>query len=785
MFSIKRILISLFLLLGVTVAYMAGSEVYTAYGHMKNQQNVVSYAEANRAVFNFLVNYRLERGRSNTTFLSTLEKTPEVGKDVPKFRAAVDEAAAELRTALENLSSPSVRTPIEKALLDYQNIKANRAKIDAEFAKPLESRDKQLNAMQMSNGQATLTLLEGASAAAEREIMAMDSDMAAFVDIRAFAWGARASAGNEATVMNLAFTKARELTTKDISDIISYRAQSLLHWSNVEAIIGHPAITPELKKSFQTASETYFTGKTWELQNKVFDAIVNRQPLPVELQEWMPGNSAAQVTIANMAVAAVNALKDAALTREAEAVSSLVFFIGLLAVVLAVSIAGLAIIVRRVTKPIGALTFSMNQLAEGNTQRAIPFAEKSDEIGEMARAVQVFRDAAIRNAQLEAEAEDNRRRSEAERVELQRRAEEEANDRLNKATGSLASGLKRLAAGDMLCEIQEQFAPQFEALRHDFNTSVAQLRDALVAVGNSASVVRSGSSEISSASDNLAKRTEQQAASLEETAAALEEITANVKATTHRTGEARDIVRNTRAKAEHSGVVVGNAVTAMGRIEQASQQIGQIIGVIDEIAFQTNLLALNAGVEAARAGEAGKGFAVVAQEVRELAQRSANAAKEIKALIANSAVAVGEGVKLVDDTGKGLTEIADLVQAINQHMDAIATAAQEQSVGLGEVNTAVNHMDQATQQNAAMVEEMNAASAGLARESAKLGELLASFKTGDQKPGSIAGAPLATQAPARAVNERPATVNRPMRAPAVSIRGGAALAVKMDNWEEF
>jgi methyl-accepting chemotaxis protein len=244
--------------------------------------------------------------------------------------------------------------------------------------------------------------------------------------------------------------------------------------------------------------------------------------------------------------------------------------------------------------------------------------------------------------------------------------------------------------------------------------------------------------------------------------------------------------------ARHSGAVVANAVDAMGKIEQSSSQISSIISVIDEIAFQTNLLALNAGVEAARAGEAGKGFAVVAQEVRELAQRSAKAAKEIKDLIRNSSVDVESGVKLVSETGDALKTIEGYIVTINQHMDSIATSAREQSVGLSEVNTAVNQMDQVTQQNAAMVEEANAAGATLANEAARLRELIGRFDLG-------AGASLSQSSQLRRTAQVMAASphSKPAASPARSMVGkiaqaftgrssaAAAPAAAADSWEEF
>ncbi|MGO7381004.1 methyl-accepting chemotaxis protein [Rhizobium ruizarguesonis] len=390
---------------------------------------------------------------------------------------------------------------------------------------------------------------------------------------------------------------------------------------------------------------------------------------------------------------------------------------------------GLYFLTRKtVTKPILALSNDMQKLAGGDTAIACTGIGRTDEIGTMASAVEIFRQAAIANKQLEQDAEAARLQGETERVTARKQADEDAAERLQAATSGLAAGLKRLASCDLAFQIEEPFAPDFEGLRHDFNMSIRQLDQTLGAIAAAIAAIDEGTREIASGAGDLSKRTEQQAAALEETAAALDQITANVSNSSKRTDEARTEATDANRNAVKSSEVVSHAEEAMRRIEASSQQISSIIGVIDEIAFQTNLLALNAGVEAARAGDAGKGFAVVAQEVRELAQRSAQAAKEIKGHIQKSSVEVESGVKLVLDTSQVLNAISEQIARINQHMDAIAVSAREQSTGLAEVNTAVNSMDHVTQQNAAMVEQSTAASGHLAEEAAKLRELVSRFK---------------------------------------------------------
>ncbi len=399
----------------------------------------------------------------------------------------------------------------------------------------------------------------------------------------------------------------------------------------------------------------------------------------------------------------------------------------LIGLVIAILAGAIIYVALQISRPIKTITNAMIRLAGGDADTAIPYADRTDEIGSMAGTVEVFRQTALAKVRADKDIEDSRALAETDR---QRRegTERARAAAMAQATNGLAGNLKKLAAGDLTVRIHEPFEADFEGLRSDFNSAVDQLRQTLSKVAGSTVGLDSRSSEIAHSANDLAKRTEQQAAALEETAAALDEITANLASSSKRAEEARKVAVQADASATTSGEIVAQTVDAMSRIEQSSNQISSIIGVIDEIAFQTNLLALNAGVEAARAGEAGKGFAVVAQEVRELAQRSAQAAKEIKALIQTSSNEVSTGVDLVSKTGGALKQIGELVVAMSQHIDAIAASSREQSTGLAEINKAVNNLDHTTQQNAAMVEEASAASLSLANESATLRNLVSQFK---------------------------------------------------------
>ncbi|MDH6267107.1 methyl-accepting chemotaxis protein [Rhizobium sp. SG_E_25_P2] len=297
----------------------------------------------------------------------------------------------------------------------------------------------------------------------------------------------------------------------------------------------------------------------------------------------------------------------------------------------------------------------------------------------------------------------------------------------------LGAGLARLADSNIRETIDIPFSPEFEPLRHDFNSSLGAFQKTLESVLAETQTLEENSRRMNSGADQLSVRTHDQADALRQTTRSLDDVTERVKSSRTATQSARDLVQNAMTSVDTSTKVLQDTTAAMERIETASAEIGKIIGVIDEIAFQTNLLALNAGVEAARAGEAGKGFAVVAQEVRELAQRSANAAKEIKMLIENSGREVQDGVRLVDATGDGLQRIAGIVRAIDDNMQSLTASAAEQASSLSDINGAVSQIDAMTQQNAAMVQQSKSISEHLAAGAMKLSDLVNQFKLDRRK----------------------------------------------------
>ena len=419
-------------------------------------------------------------------------------------------------------------------------------------------------------------------------------------------------------------------------------------------------------------------------------------------------------------------------------------------VLLAIAIIATATVmmVRFVSRPLIAMTDVIAALAAGKLDTVIAKDDRRDEVGRLAASVTILRGELV--------AADRAKHEQSEAVE------------------TMAVGLAALAKGDLTARIDADLPGSFATLKSDFNHAMSAVRTALEAVTASANGITGGAGDIRQASDDLSRRTEQQAASLEETAAAMDEITATVRTTAAGALTVNTAVQDARVAAEASGDIVTRAVEAMRGIEHASAEIGEIISVIDGIAFQTNLLALNAGVEAARAGDAGRGFAVVASEVRALAQRSAEAAKDVKTRITASSQQVDAGVTLVTETGQALTRIIARIGEISTLVEEIARSAERQATGLNQVNTAVAEMDSVTQQNAAMVEEATAAARSLSEEADAMAREVRRFKLTDDAGTAM---PVTRLADVRAGQTR-AVASRPRM-----VSGNAALAV--DDWSQF
>jgi methyl-accepting chemotaxis protein len=340
--------------------------------------------------------------------------------------------------------------------------------------------------------------------------------------------------------------------------------------------------------------------------------------------------------------------------------------------------------------PVVAMSRRIEAMAAKDYATEIPGTHRGDEMGTAARAMQ---DLCDRLQSGEAEA-DKERRLASRRVEL-------FTDIGTCMEGLTSGDLSRRMAADEYSDLGSDYVK----LCQDFN-DLAESIGALVGhMGGSVTTVSKSAQDLSGMADDLSGRAETQAATLEETVAALEELSKSVSSAAERAAEADTQVNESRRRAEEGGAVMERALKAMGSIAKSSDEITQIIGVIDDIAFQTNLLALNAGVEAARAGEAGKGFSVVASEVRQLAQRASESAREIKDLVTSSSKHVDDGGRLVQETGAMLSAIVASVKQVSAQVSDIAVSSKEQAQGLREINSGMNDLDQVTQRNAAMVNE--------------------------------------------------------------------------------
>jgi methyl-accepting chemotaxis protein len=713
------------------LAWFAGAHLLETWGLRADASKLGLLADGASRISRLVHELQKERG-STAGFLASQGR--ELRDSVKEVRTLVNAELKSFENAVSSLqkaNSAVIDGALTQASAGLRGLETKRATVDALGLSPAEA-----VAFYSQTIASLLNAIESISAATNHRELALG--VSAYVDLV----GAKEFAGQE-RALGSAGIAARKFGSQEYVRYAGLgRAQEVL----IRRFLA--AASPAQRDFFERTLAGSVSDDFGKARDTVLKGGLSGEFQGLDAKSWF-GISSARLNALKTVEDRVSAdLIAAAGAIFADAHKALTVWGAVVAMVMAATLLIAYMLARSVTQPLAQLTSAMGRLASGDLETAVTNASRGDEIGAMARAVQTFKDAAIEKTCLERQAAQERQQAEGDRAAREAEKAEEARQALL-TIKALALGLDRLAHGDLLHQITTPFAPNAEQLRIDFNAAVDKLRQTMLAVIASTQSIRSGAQEIATASDDLAGRTEQQAASLEETAAALDQITATVKRAAGGADHARHVVAGAKDDAAKSGEVVRLAVEAMGGIEKSSLQIGQIIGVIDEIAFQTNLLALNAGVEAARAGEAGRGFAVVASEVRALAQRSADAAKEIKSLISTSTGQVKHGVQLVAETGRSLERIITQVAEINGVVCDIAAGSQEQSTGLNQVNIAINQMDHVTQQNAAMVEESTAASHALSQETDHLSELLGQFQV-----GQLAAAQGLTEQPAQVLARR-------------------------------
>lgn len=665
-----------------------------------------------------------ERGYA-TNFLYSTNLIDDVGRKELKRQRDLTLAARDKMVSLRNsgLGTLDDRATLEKGMDTVaEGIKELHARIDAALPKSAEERRKAAGEIVAFNTGINKGVLQLTNEQVRR-LAPLHGPTYRQATYANMAWSLRDLGGYNSSLHKSLIGDGRIASKAEMLNVARAQARADLMLGSILELRADPNTAPNVKAAIERMNSVYVERLGGVLKALRESAETGKFTMDVDTYYTVAQEGLISIIGVREALYE-NAEQELAASRAQAATSFQLALAGLLiALIAGGGITWFAL--TRISGPIGGLTARMKGLAQGDIEHQIPYVARNDEIGAMAQALLVFRDAARDKIRMEQANEQARIRAEEERVRTQ---QETIHRERELVTSSFGAGMARLAAKDLSFRLTETLPDAYAKLQSDFNSAMDSLSEALSSVADRAETITGSTGEIASAATDLARRTEQQAAALEETAASVDEITTTGRKAAEGAEHARTVVANAKADAQKTGQVVRQAVAAIGDIEKSSAQMSQIIGVIDEIAFQTNLLALNAGVEAARAGDAGRGFAVVASEVRGLAQRSAEAAKEIKGLISSSSAKVSQGVGLVAATGSALERILAQVDDINEIMVNIASGAQTQAAGLAEINTTINHMDQNTQQNVAMVEQTTTASAALEQQSQQLTELIGAFR---------------------------------------------------------